>query len=279
MADIPAADRIRRPEYTGDNRCLPCTAVNLGIASLISGVVALASIPVAVALFVASMLAIYLRGYLVPGTPALTKRYLPESVAASVGEHPVDDTPEFETLEKLDDHRENAVEPEQFLRDVGVFEDGDKGRLTETFTASRRAALERRDRSAASDPGVVAGLFDDPDDISFEDRAYPAVNVDRRIRSWPSEAALLGDVVTDEALSATTDRWASVPIEQRLDILELLRQEYDACPACGGPLERSPDTVESCCGVFEVIAVRCLDCGDRLQELHPSSRAATLDLG
>ncbi|MFB6159704.1 MAG: hypothetical protein ABEJ61_00830, partial [Haloferacaceae archaeon] len=33
-------DRVRRPEYTGENRCVPCTVVNLVIAAALALVVA-----------------------------------------------------------------------------------------------------------------------------------------------------------------------------------------------------------------------------------------------
>ena len=60
--------RLRQPEYTGRNRCVPCTIVNLLIAVIITGGVAVVSIPLGGALFVVSLGAIYFRGYLVPGT-------------------------------------------------------------------------------------------------------------------------------------------------------------------------------------------------------------------
>ena len=80
--------RFRRPEYTGENRCLPCTVVNLVFASVLSGAVATVSSPAAaVAVFVLSVALIAVRGYLVPGTPTLTARYLPDRVLARFDSH------------------------------------------------------------------------------------------------------------------------------------------------------------------------------------------------
>ncbi|MFC6975122.1 hypothetical protein ACFQL1_11345 [Halomicroarcula sp. GCM10025709] len=86
--------RLRDPEYTGENRCLPCTIVNSAIAVALAGAVgvgiAVATTPVlagvAAALVLAvSALSIWLRGYLVPGTPELTKRYMPPGCSPGSG--------------------------------------------------------------------------------------------------------------------------------------------------------------------------------------------------
>lgn len=88
-SDSPGAlERIRQPQYTGENRCLPCTGVNLVIAVVLAGIVAVVSPPLAVAVFLVSIGAIYVRGYLVPGTPSLTKRYVPDWVLAKFDKGP-----------------------------------------------------------------------------------------------------------------------------------------------------------------------------------------------
>ncbi|ELY35984.1 hypothetical protein [Natronorubrum tibetense] len=77
--EIDIAD-LKQPEYTGENRCEPCTILNLAIAVVVGSLVArktklggLAAVGISIGL-------IYVRGYLVPGTPTLTKRYLPPEV-------------------------------------------------------------------------------------------------------------------------------------------------------------------------------------------------------
>jgi|AntDeeMetagen134_2_1112570.scaffolds.fasta_scaffold00809_4 hypothetical protein len=67
---MPIIDKLRQPEYTGENRCTPCTAVNVAIATAGGTLVAKAKSPVlGTAAFGVSLGTIYLRGYLVPGTP------------------------------------------------------------------------------------------------------------------------------------------------------------------------------------------------------------------
>lgn len=75
-------ERLEQPEYTGENRCTPCTLVNLLLAAGVAALVGRRSRALGLLTFAASAALIYLRGYLVPGTPELTKRYLPRSVLA-----------------------------------------------------------------------------------------------------------------------------------------------------------------------------------------------------
>ena len=306
MASQPRTlvESLRNEEYTGENRCLPCTAVNVGIALLLGALAAIRSRGAAAVVVAVSFAAIYLRGYLVPGTPELTKRYLPDWAAQYFDHHPLEDdfavsegavetevtvesdasddqsaeSQSFETVEKIKTQRQEAIEPERFLLEVGATtetEDGTDLRLTESFAETVDEEIagfdgERPTRAA------VADVFDaDSANVEFKDREYPAIKVGRRIRKWPSEGALLVDVATHQALAERTDRWRSVPLEQRVGILESLRTFQLQCPICDGEVAFGDAVVESCCATYEVISYECLDCGERLLELDP----ATIDEG
>ena len=342
--DDPVLDRIRQPAYTGENRCLPCTVLNVAIAFLAT-VLAAPLGPVAVAVvFAASMGSIYFRGYLIPGTPTLTKRYLPAPVLEAFGKEPpgpregweaaeepanTDDRPddngdpeidahaesdaasevdahaevdgengaasgiddaesdtgneaadgdggendaEFETVERIQNRRENAVDPIEFLLDGGVVvpTDGPEALAFEESFADRIATHVDRLDEGAVPPAVLAELFDvDPAEIEFQNRSYPAITVRRRVRKWPGDAAYLADVASHLALVEHTDGWIDVPAEQRLSILQSLRSFHADCPVCGGELAATADTVESCCLAHEVVAIRCDDCGEHVLELDP----------
>ena len=104
-------ERLRQPEYTGENRCLPCTVVNAIIAGALAAAATLLVTPVGGGVvLVLSLAAIYLRGYLVPGTPELTKRYLPDRVLRL-----------FDKAPDLPDPGE-TVDVEGYLLDAGVLE-------------------------------------------------------------------------------------------------------------------------------------------------------------
>jgi hypothetical protein len=276
MADqsMPVLDRVRKPEYTGENRCLPCTAVNVTIAFVLGVTISVVSPPLGAVVLVGSLAAIYLRGYLVPGTPTLTKRYLPDRVLAYFDKapNPIEErrTGQLEeTIDRIENRRENAVDPEAFLVDVGAVEPcehEDDLCLTDGF--ERRLGADGR--TDPYDPAGLAVLFEmETDSIEVLNRPYPAIRIDRRVRKWPSEAALRSDLAADGALRETADGWDDVPLEQRLGILSSLRSFRDRCPACSGPIVVSDGTVESCCRSYEVITFGCGDCGDPLLEFSP----------
>lgn len=74
---------LRRPEYTGENRCLPCTALNILLVAAVGLAIGGWLAPAAgIAVVTVGLGLIYLRGYVVPGTPVLTQRFLLDSVLA-----------------------------------------------------------------------------------------------------------------------------------------------------------------------------------------------------
>jgi hypothetical protein len=104
-------DRLRQPEYTGENRCTPCTAVNVAIVAVAGTLVAKAkSRALGTAAFGVSLGTIYLRGYLVPGTPQLTKRYLPDRVLRWFEKEPA----------PAPVHEHDDLDPERVLLDAGT---------------------------------------------------------------------------------------------------------------------------------------------------------------
>ncbi|MGM0606318.1 MAG: hypothetical protein ACQETB_11705, partial [Halobacteriota archaeon] len=247
-------------------------------ALLLAAAVSIVSVGLGIVAVVLSAGAIYFRGYLVPGTPQLTKRYLPDRVLGWFDKHPLaadrEDGESFETVAKIEHQRANAVDPEAFLLDVGAVEDCADGTdlcLTDEFAAAIDRQLET-DSERGVDPAAIADLFDvAPDDVSARDRPYPAYDIGRRRRKWPGEGSLQVDLATHEALTERTDRWDDVPVEQRRGILESLRSFHETCPACGGSIGVSSNTVESCCRSYDVLTIGCEGCGERFLELDPST--------
>ena len=276
MTDEPASlrSRLQNSAYTGENRCIPCTVVNLLLAAIAGVLVGLYAVELGVVVVLGALVAIYLRGYLVPGTPRLTERLLPDRVLAWFDKEPDRPTADdftFETVEKIKYEREHGVDSEQFLHDVGVVEakaDGER-RLTDSFAALVEEHMDPY-RSSGVDTLTLVALFDTPpEEIERLDREYPAASIGRRIRKWPSEAALQADAASHDALTELTDGWADVPLEQRIDMLESIRSLYRTCPSCGGSVEFDESIVESCCRSYEVVSHRCSACDAHLAEMDP----------
>jgi len=263
--------RLRQPEYTGENRCVPCTAVNLVIAVVVSGLVAVAFPPAAVVVFAASVAAIYLRGYLVPGTPTLTKRYFPDSVLKLFDKHELPDPPDVE----------DDADIEAFLLDVGAVEECREGTdlcLTDGFYEAWYDRIETR-RERGDDDDSVAALFEgldiDSDRVrvqSYGD-AYEAYIDDTRVGQWESRAAYVADIAAEAELRERHAAWHRLGFDERTEILGALRLWLERCPECDGPVTLGEETVESCCRSIDVIAATCEDCGARVFEAQFSPEA------
>lgn len=260
-------DWIRRPEYTGANRCLPCTAVNLTIAAGLTGATALVSPPVAAGVAGVSLASIYFRGYLIPGTPELTKRYLPPRVLAWFGKIPTVHATE--------------IEPAVVLTEAGVLVD-DPARDDATLDPRFRADWEARTAALLMDDDserrALARLLDVPHEdltVASHGTGLAAYLDGEWLGVWESPAAFFTDMAALELLADYVDGWAWIGMDARSELAGALRLFVETCPACGGMVSFGERTVDSCCSTYEVIAVSCDDCDTRLLELNASAERFT----
>ena len=79
--------RLRRPEYTGSNRCRACTVVNAAVLLVVAALVGLRSPPAAAGVGAVGAAPIALRRYLVPFTPRFAPCPLYTSAAADAQDH------------------------------------------------------------------------------------------------------------------------------------------------------------------------------------------------
>lgn len=247
-------ESVKRPEYTGENRCIPCTIVNLLIAVVITGVLALVSVPVAGFVFVVCVAFIYLRGYLVPYTPTFTKKYFPDQVL------------------RLFDKHQTAVEDldvEQKLLELGIVEecrDVDDLCITDDFESEWFARIDELDEESTQERiSEVLGVGQN--ELTFNDYGDAVmVRVDgRRAAQWESNSALKADLAAEQILDKEPG-WEELDAVSRSKVLNSLRIFLEECPGCGGKISMGQETVESCCRSIDVVAVTCEECGDRLFE-------------
>jgi hypothetical protein len=269
----PIVDRVRQPAYTGENRCLPCTAANLAIAGGLAVALGLVSTVLGGLVFAAGIAAIWLRGYLVPGTPELTARYAPDWLLAAVDKAPA--APGGETATP-------AFDAEAYLLEAGLVEYD--ARIDDVALAP---GFARRwyDRMATTDVergggamladliGIPAGELDveygaDGGLVAFVDTQY--------VGQWESRAAFTADVTAAAELDGQDPAWRDLALPLRSQLLAALRLFLDRCPLCDGPVAIGDDVVRSCCRSREVVVVECRACDARLLELPvaPESLAA-----
>ena len=264
-------ERLRQPEYTGENRCVPCTAVNVAIAAGASVLAAVASTVLGTGVFALSLGTIYLRGYLVPGTPTLTKRYFPERVLQWFDKDSATPMAD-ETVE---------IDPERVLLDAGAVEPCREGTdlcLTADF---QQAWRERIHTVRAHDLGedYLAGALnvsttDDELTIEQQGDAFVAYTDDAVLGQWSSRAAVIADVAAATELSERLSDWQNLTSAEIARVLMSLRIFIEQCPDCDGPVQVEEEVVESCCRSYDVIASACQDCDARLFEMEWEDAAA-----
>ncbi|MWG33171.1 hypothetical protein [Halomarina oriensis] len=260
--DSRPLDALRQPAYTGENRCLPCTVVNVAIAAVLA--VAAGRHNRAFGLLVAAVAAVlvWLRGYLVPGTPELTKRYLPRRVLRWFGKDPL-------ATVSVDPERgfSDPEELERTLLDVGALEetpDGRDLRLTDGFAEQWTAAMADVD-PATVEERLATALDCDAENLQSRGEGTALLDEFRPVAQWPSDAALVADVAAAGLLRDRLDGWDDLPTAQRTVFLNGLRLFAEACPG-GEAVETSSEVVESCCSQMDVFVVRCADSGQHLLE-------------
>jgi len=241
-------DRLRRPEYTGENRCLPCTVVNVCLTLVAAAVATVALTPLGgLVVLTGGLVAIYFRGYLVPGTPTLTMRYFPPRLLELFGK-------ELELRETL-----------QPIEGVAVRATPEGGRLAGSFAAAWDDRIESM-RAAGVTDDDVATLLGVDEASNVGEAAYVA---DGGLRQWLSASALLADAAAAAVLDARGgDEWASLEPDERVATLRDLRKHLDYCPLCDGDLDdEETETIETCCTESErVLMATCVDCDVRLIE-------------
>lgn len=268
MATEDTLGRVRQAEYTGENRCLPCTVVNIIIAAVVAAAIAAAVSTVLTpsagvagggVFFLLSLVAIYLRGYLVPGTPELTKRHFPPWLLSLFGKGP-------ERVEV-----ETDVNPEVALVSAGALEEcetEDDLCLTDTFRESWYSKIEQTGDDDSDRDRLLDLLGVEDGEVHFEEygEAFQARLDGVVVGRWESEAAFRADLGAARTLEARLRNWTALSSEERSQLLSGLRLFIDSCPNCGGTPDFGTETVESCCSTHEVAAVSCGNCNARLFE-------------
>lgn len=262
-------DALRRPEYTGENRCLPCTALN-GALVLAAAAAAGRRRPAAgVATLVAGTAAVALRGYAVPYTP----RIAPRAAAALPIEfpHPRSGLTEGAGGAAPAAGAAMAGEPdgidgEELLGELiaaGAVEDGGRLRLAPSF---RDDWESRMDELRAADDDALAAAAADAAPFEATGEARDGLIV-LRGGAWTPHLARAVAVAETAAVEALADR--GVAPDRRASAAYPLRAFLRDCPACGGPVVET--TARDCCGgsgrIYgspERAVLACEECGEVL---------------
>lgn len=234
--------RLRRPEYTGDRRCWPCTVVNLVVLGLLAAGVALLTIPGAALLALVGGLGIWIRGYLVPYTP----RFAPRLVDALPWD-PFHATQRSDSLATTEDTDGEAVM--EALADAGVVRLTPEAlELDGSFDEAWQAEMERLasvdDEDLAEEALAASPAAADVDVHHSGERTY--VILSDGSGSPADEAWLRRPVAVVETAAAHTLADWGVDAALRPVAAHALGLFVHTCPECGGAVTERP--ASGCCG-------------------------------
>jgi hypothetical protein len=189
--------------------------------------------------FVAFGATIYLRGYLVPGTPTITETYVPEALLRLFGTHPVTgrSVPVAEPTEQS--------ESEHVLSAAGVveYQDGDV-HLTPDFRKGWRERIQDVRRRGPERADVCEAF--DADEVAEHGRLSFVLD-GTELHRWESEAALVADIAAGAKLRSWSADWSAFDTAKRTDVCTGLRLLVQHCPACDGPVSTTKNHVDPCC--------------------------------
>lgn len=239
--------RVRAPQYTGPNRCWPCTALNVGIVLLGGAVLrTVAGVIVALPAIVVGLTAIWLRGYLVPGTPQIGRR-LPDPVRSWFGTHdPVTERPAAEALvaaDVLDADLTLAPEANATIRARASSYVDDREALED-------AALAAFDATAVSVNRRLGG----------GERWFVLDDAEQTVCQWGARPVAALDVAGAAYLDDRLPDWDRRDGRERSAMLALLRYGIPNCPDCGDAFEATEQDVTCCGGRSLAGARRCTEC-------------------
>lgn len=256
-------DMVRHPEHTGENRCVPCTINNFTIAVVVGVVLWAVWPPVAVGFVVFAVTTIALRGYLLPKTPTLAERYVPDRVRSLFEMGPNIDA-SMSTEETV------AINTERLLVESGSLkpcEEIDDLCLSSQFREEWYKQMDRISESETEREALAETLKTDGE-IAFVDHgeAFTAHIDGRSIGQWESHAAFVADLAAARELPQWINQWDHLYVAEQGTLIRGLRVFIDLCPSCEGQVTPEKQTVESCCREHTVLAISCDDCGARLFE-------------
>lgn len=251
-------DRLRNNEYTGSNRCYPCTIANVIISATVSVIIYnFHSFMLAFAIFSASIFTIYYRGYLIPKTPELTKRYFPRAILRLFGKDNIGAANLSDSADLLIDW--NILVPCDREQDLCISDNFLSLWMSQYNNEGYKDSIEQN----------LDDLFlsiEHPKLIHDETSVFVLDENDEPLISRISTTALALDLGGNSVLKSKVNDWRGLTPSQKSDILQTLRLFLQNCPNCGSQLELNEDVRESCCSTHDVYVLKCNNCSTEIAE-------------
>ena len=254
---------LRKPAYTGDRRCWPCTVLNAGIVAVAAVVAGRRSKVGGLLIAAAGTVLIALRGYVIPYTPQFAPK-IADRLGVDVGH----------SASEPSDSLGEADDPEAVLGallEAGVLTGEEQLHLAADF--ADRWLDEMDALRDCSDREIAAAAAD-----AVDGEADSLVSGDRLLVAGTRDVWLTRPVAIAEAAGIEALVEAGLDRETATAAAGPLRMFLPVCPDCEGQVIES--TVRNCCGgtkgVYdspdrEVLA--CVDCESVLYTFQPLAAA------
>jgi hypothetical protein len=287
----PLVAALARPEYTGENRCWPCTVLNVVLLAAASVTVAALWPAAGLAVAAIGVALIAARGYLLPYTPVVAPRlaaalpgdlFVHDSVPA--GEHggPVGDATGGRDADSSPDERAgpatlaDATEADgesvlDSLVDAGVLRLSGAdvvldGAFEDRWYAEMGALADASPAALADAAAAVAPGDPDARTEAPRDRSYIVLS-EGTGESWLRRPVAVVEVAAARALDDP------LPAERRAVAAHALGIFLETCPVCGTAIEEAP--AGGCCGPPRtdaegrpLTALVCPDCRAQFAEFE-----------
>lgn len=236
--------RLRHPEYTGENRCWPCTILNAAVLAVTSVLVGSAQPGVGVAVALLGALVIWTRGYLIPYTPQFAPR-----LARWLPMEPFHTRRGGDSLGTLAPADSDDLEGERVLRrlvETGVVSvEGDRLTLAERFGTAweeRMAELAAGSSSDLADAALRAStIAASARPEAGSGRSFVVLSDGSGNTSWLERPVAIAETAAAEALES-----AGVPADLRDVATHAVCAFLERCPACDDEIVETD--ASSCCG-------------------------------
>jgi hypothetical protein len=235
-------EELRRPAHTGRNRCWPCTLLNAFLVAAAATAAWRRNRTLGVSAAAVGCLLVYLRGYVVPGTP----RFAPALVdplpvefghGPDAGAGPDPDSTGSDSLAA-----DSGADPEALLGallEAGVVTaDGEELYLEGSFRDDWEARMaELRGLSGEDLAARAAAAGDDVEGEYHDGRVLLAGDRD----VWLRPAVAVAETAAVETLAGR-----GLEADLRAPAAGPLRSFLRTCPVCGGDVVET--TLRNCCG-------------------------------
>lgn len=211
-------------------------------------------------MFLACLTVIAVRGYLVPGTPTITKHYLPDRVLKRFDKHEMNHVNPTDHTEKHE-----PVDPQTIFQKANILEScGNDICLVTDFRKDWQTNRYSVRENWEAEIAAYSGFPETELTHLHHDDAITIEHDGKQLAYWESFAAAVADISASKALNGRYSDWNELSVADKGQVLTSFRVFAEQCPDCETDIYPEQKEVETCCRSFEVVDLHCDECDSRI---------------